>query len=196
MLYFLSLFGLAAVTGAGIGGPGDAALVAAAVLASQGHTSLAAVLISAYLGWLLGRGIGYVVGIRGGRPLMERPGRLHDYRMRIVTKGDRLFEKYPRIAPLVAPAPISGINKVTWPIFGLASLVAALAWTLSTGLIAYFFGQAGIDYAKNLGGKGIAVVIVLAAIALLYRYLWQRRRPKETDATTACATTDVTPKAA
>jgi len=126
---------------------------------------------------------------------MERPGRLHDYRMRIVKKGDRLFEKYPRIAPLAAPAPISGIQKVTWPIFGLASLVAALAWTLSTGLIAYFFGEAGIAWAKNIGGKGIAVVIVLAAIALLYRYLWQRRHPKETDATTD-VTTDSTPKVA
>ena len=66
--------------------------------------SLAAVLIAAYLGWLLGRGIGYVIGQRGGRPLMERPGRLQNYRLRIVTKGDRLFEKYPRFAPLVAPA--------------------------------------------------------------------------------------------
>ena len=104
MLYFTTLFGLAAVTGFGIGGPGDAALVAAAVLASQGHMSLAAVLIAAYLGWLLGRAIGYVGGRRGGRPLMERPGRLQNYRLRIVTKGDRLYEKYPRFAPLVAPA--------------------------------------------------------------------------------------------
>ena len=158
--------------------------------------SLAAVLIAAYLGWLLGRGIGYVIGHRGGRPLMERPGRLQNYRLRIVTKGDRLFEKYPRFAPLVAPAPISGIHKVRWAIFGLASLVAALAWTLSTGLIAYFFGEAGIAYAKNLGGKGIGVVIVLAAIALLYRYLWQRRHPKERDATTADVTPASTPKTA
>jgi membrane protein DedA with SNARE-associated domain len=179
LFYYLSLFGLAAVTGLGIGGPGDAALVAAAVLAAQGRTNLAAVLITAYLGWVLGRGIGYVGGRRGGRPLMERPGRFQKYRLRIVKKGDRLYEKYPRVAPLVAPAPISGIHKVSWPIFGLASLAAALAWTLSTGLIAYFFGEAGIAYAKNLGGKGIGAVVVLAAIALLYRYLWQRRHPKE-----------------
>ena len=75
-------------------------------------------------------------------------------------------------------------------------LVAALAWTLSTGLIAYFFGEAGIAYAKNLGGKGIGVVIVLAALALLYRYLWQRRHPKERDATTADVTPASTPKTA
>ena len=73
-------------------------------------------------------------------------------------------------------------HKVSWAIFGLASLAAALVWTLGTGLLAYFFGEAGIAYAKNIGGRGIAVVIVLAALALLYRYLWQRRHPKETNA--------------
>ena len=52
MLYFMSLFGLAAVTGLGIGGPGDAALVAAGVLASQGHVSLAVVVVLAAIALL------------------------------------------------------------------------------------------------------------------------------------------------
>jgi membrane protein DedA with SNARE-associated domain len=185
MLDYLSLFGLAAVTGLGIGGPGDAALAAAAVLASQGQADLTAVLIVAYLGSVLGRVIGFGVGRRrDGSSLMERPGRFQKYRLRILKKGDLLFEKHPKVAPFVVPPPVSGLHKVSWPFFFLASLVGALGWTLGTGLVAYFLGEAGVRYLQSIGGKGIAAVIVVAAIALLYRYLWQRREPKETDRST------------
>jgi membrane protein DedA with SNARE-associated domain len=185
MLDYLSLFGLSAVTGLGIGGPGDAALAGAAVLASQGKGRLSAVLIVAYLGSVLGRLIGFAIGRRrDGSSLMERPGRFQKYRLRIVRKGDQLFEKYPRVAPFMVAAPVSGLHKVSWPLFFLASLVGALGWTLGTGLVAYFVGEAGVRYLQSIGGKGIAAVIVVAAIALLYRYLWQRREPKETDRST------------
>jgi hypothetical protein len=37
--------------------------------------NLIAVLVIAFLGWLLGWATGYVIEFRGGRPLLERPGR-------------------------------------------------------------------------------------------------------------------------
>ena len=82
---------------------------------------------------------------------MERPGRLESFRKKTVAKGDALFAKFPHIAPVAAPAPISGIHGVAAPIFVAASVVMAVLWTLSTGLVAYFLGGSITDVLKNIG---------------------------------------------
>ena len=173
------LFALAAVTGIGVPGPGDSALIAGGVIASAGNANLAAVLVVAFLGAVVGRGIGYRIGYVGGRPLMERPGRLQAFRLRTVAKGDALFERFPRVAPLIIPAAVAGIHRVKLPVFILATVVASLGWTLSTGLVAYFFGPAAKQILSDIGMKGGIAVIVIAGIGFLYRYLWQRRHPPQ-----------------
>jgi membrane protein DedA with SNARE-associated domain len=57
--------------------------------------NLIAMLVIAFLEWLLGRAIGYVIWFRGGRPLLERPGRIQKFRLKIIDKGEKLFERFP-----------------------------------------------------------------------------------------------------
>jgi membrane protein DedA with SNARE-associated domain len=169
---------LAAVTAIGIPGVGDSALVAAAILAAQGRLSLPIVLIFAFVGYLLGRAIGYRIGFRGGRTLMEHSGLLEEFRKKTIAKGDALFEKYPRGAPLAAPAPISGIHHVPIRSFAVTSIVTAAFWTLSTGLVAFFLGGSITDLLQSLGIKRILVIaLIVAAVVLAAHYLWQRRQP-------------------
>ena len=54
--------------------------------------NLIAVLVLAFLGWLLGRAIGYVIGFRGGHLLLERPGRTQKFRLKTIDKGEKLAE--------------------------------------------------------------------------------------------------------
>jgi membrane protein DedA with SNARE-associated domain len=79
-------------------------------------------LFIAFLGWLVGRAIGYVIGFRGGRPLLERPGRKQKLRLKTIDKGEKLFERFTRLGALAAPEPVSGINKVPVPTFVFASI--------------------------------------------------------------------------
>jgi hypothetical protein len=51
---------------------------------------LIAVLVIAFLGWVLGRASGQVIGFRGGRPLLERPGRTQKLRLKTIDKGEKL----------------------------------------------------------------------------------------------------------
>jgi hypothetical protein len=60
--------------GAGIPGPGDAALIAAGTLAGEGRLNVGIVLGLAMAAWLLGSVVGYYIGRHGGRELLERPG--------------------------------------------------------------------------------------------------------------------------
>ena len=59
---YIGLFVLVAIMGAGIPGPGDAALIAAGTLAGQGKLSLTLVLIVAGVAWMVGSILGYWIG--------------------------------------------------------------------------------------------------------------------------------------
>jgi membrane protein DedA with SNARE-associated domain len=177
---YAALLLLTAVSAVGLPGPGDSALIAAGLLAAEGHLRLSLVLVLAFLGCLIGRALGYWVGSSGGRPLLERPGPLHGFRKRTIEKGDGLFGRFPRLAPLLAPAALSGIYRVPRPIFAVASLVVGAWWTLATGLGAYFLGPAAADILSDIGVRGVIAIVIIALTGLLYRYLLQRRRSMDT----------------
>lgn len=178
---YAALVLFAVVSAVGVPGPGDSALIAAGLLAAEGHLRLSLVLLLAFVGCLVGRALGYWVGSAGGRALLERPGPLAGLRARTLSKGDRLFRRFSWIAPLLAPAVLSGIYRVAWPVFAVASALIATWWTLATGLGAYFLGPAAADILSDLGVRGATAVVIIAALALLCRYLVHRRNPLETD---------------
>ncbi|HEY2053169.1 MAG TPA: hypothetical protein VGH14_04450 [Solirubrobacterales bacterium] len=166
---------LAAVGGVGIPGLGDAALIAAALAAADGQLSIAVVLIVAFLGHVIGRWIAYRLGAWGGRPLMEHPGWFEGARSRAIAKGDQVFRRFPRIAPMLAPAPLSGIHRVAPALFAVATLVTGLTWLLSTGLAPFAIGEAATDLLGRIGiVEGVLFVALLGAVLLLYRYGWRR----------------------
>ncbi len=105
---------------------------------------------------------------------MERPGWFAGFRLRAVAKGDGVFERYPRAAVLVAPAPLSGIHHVPLGLFVLSSVVTGLTWTLLTGLVSYLLGDAARALIGRIGAEGVLFVLILAAVFLLHRYVWRR----------------------
>ena len=154
---------------------GDAALIAAALAAADGHLSIAVVLVVAFGGHEIGRCIAYQLGARGGRQLMEHPGWFEGARSQAVTKGDQLFKRFPRAAPLFAPAPLSGIHRVPLALFAVASIVTGVTWMLSSGLVPYAIGEAATDLIGRIGVvEGVLFVALLAAVLLLYRYARRR----------------------
>ena len=78
-------------------GPSDSALDSA-----QGMLNLIAGLVIAFLGWLLGRAIGYVIGFRGGRSLLEQSGRTQKFRLKTIDKDEKQFERFTWLGVLAA----------------------------------------------------------------------------------------------
>jgi membrane protein DedA with SNARE-associated domain len=176
---YLALFALAGVAGLGIPGPGDSALIAAALVAADGHLNLPLVLVLGFFGSLFGRIAGYVIGAKGGRSLLLAPGWFEGFRHGTVEKGDSLFQRFPKTAVLLVPSPISGIYRVPLVIFACASVAVCTSWTLTTGLGAYLLGEAAKDLLGDAGFKAVLVVAVLAVIGLGYRYAWRRLRSRK-----------------
>ena len=173
---YIVLFVLVTIMGAGIPGPGDAALIAAGCLAGEGKLNVGVVLVTALVAWMLGSVIGFWIGQRGGRPLLDHPGRLEKHRRKLLAKGDHAFGRHTFVASVTMPAFVSGIFRVRFALFMLGALVAGVGWIgLYVGL-SYFLGEEVATRIGNAGTKALIAVIVLVVVGLSIRAGWSRWR--------------------
>src|SRR5271166_6286021 len=82
------LFLLVMAESSGLPIPGETSLIAAAVLASTGKLDIVAVIAIAAAGAIIGDNIGYVIGRRGGRWALERPGPFLTQRQNVLVVGE------------------------------------------------------------------------------------------------------------
>src|SRR6516162_853014 len=168
------MFVLVAIMGAGIPGPGDASLIAAGALAGEGKLNIWIVLVTAGVAWMLGSAIGFVIGARGGRPLLDHPGRLEKRRRKLLAKGDKAFGRHTFLASMTLPAFVSGIFRVRFWLFMLGALVAGIGWIGMYAGLAYLLGEEVAKRIGNAGAKLLIAVIVLVVIGLTARAVWAR----------------------
>jgi len=181
------MFVLVTIMGAGIPGPGDASLIAAGALAGEGKLNIWIVLATATVAWMLGSVIGFVIGDRGGRPLLDHPGRLEKRRRKLLAKGDRAFGRYTFVASATLPAFVSGIFHVRFWLFLFGALVAGIFWIGIYVGTSYFLGEEIAKLVGKIGTKALIGVIVLVVAGLLIRAAlskWRasrQARPAEQD---------------
>ena len=88
------LFLLIAIESAGIPLPGETALVASGVLASQGKLNIVAVVVVAAVAAIVGDNAGYWIGRLGGRRLLARWRLVHRHAQRVLPRAERLFARH------------------------------------------------------------------------------------------------------
>ena len=180
---YILLFVFVAIMGAGIPGPGDASLIAAGTLAGEGRLNVAVVLATAMVAWMLGSVAGYEVGVRGGRRLLDHPGRLEKSRRRLLAKGDRAFGRHTFAASVTMPAFVSGIFRVRFLVFLLGALVAGVGWIGMYVGLSYFLGEEVAKRIGSAGSKAVLGVVVIVAIGLGARAglsAWRASRQRRT----------------
>jgi membrane protein DedA with SNARE-associated domain len=156
-------------------GLGEAALIAAGISAAHHHLGLAPVLLVAWAGAVAGATIGWIVGRKGGRGLVTAPGPLHQFRLALIARGDRFYERYGLVALMFTPPLVAGIHDMRWSRFLAASVISTLAWALSIGLGAYFVGPSITDIAADAGLAGALLVVLLLGVGVV---LVLRRRSR------------------
>ena len=173
---YIVLFVLVAILGAGLPGPGDASLIAAGTLAGEGKLNVGIVLATAMAAWMLGSVAGYEIGVRGGRPMLDHPGRLEKRRRNLLAKGDRAFGRHTFLASATMPAFVSGIFRVRFWLFMLGALVAGIGWIGMYVGLSYFLGEEVAKRIGNAGAKALLGVLVIVAIGLALRFGYARWR--------------------
>ena len=175
---YVLLFVFVVILGAGLPGLGDAALIAAGTLAGEGKLNVGVVLATGMVAWMLGSVIGFQIGVSGGRPLLDHPGRLEKRRRKLLAKGDRAFGRHTFAASVTLPAFVSGIFRVRFWLFLLGALVAGIFWVGMYVGASYFLGE---EVAKRIGAAGTKAligVIVLVVVGLAARAGWSRWRAR------------------
>jgi membrane protein DedA with SNARE-associated domain len=166
---YIIMFALVAIMGAGLPGPGDASLIAAGTLAGEGKLNVWIVLALAMAAWMLGSVVGYVIGVRGGRRLLDHPGRLEKSRRKLLAKGDRAFARHNFAASVTMPAFVSGIFRVRFYVFILGALVAGIGWIGMYVGLSYFLGAEIAKRIGKIGTKAVLGVVVIVVIGLVIR---------------------------
>jgi membrane protein DedA with SNARE-associated domain len=175
---YILLFVFVVIMGAGLPGLGDAALIAAGTLAGEGKLNVWIVLATAMVAWMLGSVIGFEIGWRGGRPLLDHPGWLEKRRRKLLAKGDRAFGRHTFVASVTLPAFVSGIFRVRFWLFLLGALVAGAGWIGMYVGLAYFVGEEVAKRIGAAGSKALIAVIALVVIGLAARAGWSRWRAR------------------
>jgi membrane protein DedA with SNARE-associated domain len=173
---YVVVFVLVALMGAGLPGPGDASLIAAGTLAGEGRLNVGIVLATAMVAWMLGSVAGYEIGVRGGRRLLDHPGRLELRRRKLLAKGDRAFGRHTFVASVTMPAFVSGIFRVRFLVFVLGALVAGIGWIGVYVGLSYVLGEEVAKRIGNAGTKALLGVLVIVAIGLSIRAGYSRWR--------------------
>jgi membrane protein DedA with SNARE-associated domain len=155
-------------------GPGEAALIAAGISAAHGHIDLVGMIIVAWAGAMAGGTAGWLVGLKGGRALITKPGPLYRLRLRLLRRGDAVYARRGWLAVFLAPSLMAGIAGMPARRFLPANAVAALVWALGFGLGAYVAGPSIADALSDVGVIGLAALVVLVALSAAARRLLRK----------------------
>jgi membrane protein DedA with SNARE-associated domain len=174
----------------GIPSPGETALVAAAVLASTGKLHIWLVLLIGISSAIIGDNIGYWLGRKLGREVLEKPGPLHRQRLRGLAIGDRFYSKhgskavfFGRWIALVrfAAAWMAGINEMRVLEFFFWNALGGITWGLTYGLVGYYGGKSATGVLSTLGIAGAVVLGLTFVGGLIYLKRRERQEARQYD---------------
>ena len=176
----LLLFGLLLLESFGLPLPGETALIACGVLASQGAVSIGSVIATAAIAAILGDNLGYWTARRGGRGLLDRYSLTRRYAERYLPRGERFFARHGGktvfigrfVAVLrVTAAWIAGLSHMRWWGFLAWNAAGGIVWATLVGLVSYLVGSAA---AKAIGTYGLiagagTVLITIGGVLIVRR---------------------------
>lgn len=173
---YLALCMAAAASWSGVPGPGEAALIAAGVLAAHHRLDIAAVVLVAWVGATAGGIAGWLVARKAGRTVLAARGPLRRARLAALAQGDRFFERYGTLAVFLTPSWVAGIHGMRASRYLPSNAAAALVWSLLIGLGSFLLGPSIADVASDLGVAGAVIIAATVAATFAARTLESRRR--------------------
>jgi membrane protein DedA with SNARE-associated domain len=163
--------------------PGETILLLASFLAYSEHSlRLPWIIVVATVAATAGDNLGYLLGHRGGRPLLERYQNIFRIRTEVLERGERTFARYGAVTVFFArfvfglriiAGPMAGVLRMPWRTFVVFNFFGAALWVSVISAAGYLFGRHWERLLRNLERFNIAIAV--AALAVV-GYLWWRKR--------------------
>jgi membrane protein DedA with SNARE-associated domain len=168
---------------AGLPVPGETILLLASFLAFSEHRlRLPYVILVAVCAATVGDNLGFWIGLRGGRPLLNRYRHILHVPPQAVERGERLIQRYGAVAILFArfvagvrivAGPLAGVLRMDWKKFALFNFLGASLWVTTISMAGYFSGRHWGRLLRLVKRLDVAIVI---AVVLGIFFLWRRRQ--------------------
>ena len=188
--HFLEAWGYWAVAlgllleNAGVPVPGETILIVAAVFSyNTHHLHLQWIIIVGIIAATTGDNIGYWIGRKGGRTLLERWKRFFRVRDEHIRSAESLIERHGSWAIFLArfvtgarviAGPLAGVLYMEWKRFALFNFLGATVWVVTIAGVAYAFGSQ-LDRLLALMSDFNWLVLGVVAVVILF-FWWNRRR--------------------
>ena len=179
----IALFLIVMLESGGVPLPGETALVAAGVFASQGELNIVEVIVVAAAAAIIGDNLGYWAGRTGGRKLLERSKFLSRWMDRVLPWAEGFFHRHGAKTIFigrffsvlrVTAAWMAGVSRMPWLKFLAWNAAGGICWAVLVGLVAYYLGHAAADAISRYGLIGGVALVVLAALALVGFHFWKK----------------------
>src|SRR3954452_3437405 len=154
------LFLLIAMETMGIPLPGETALITGAIVAARGNLAIEAVVAIAAAAAIIGDNVGFAIGRRYGRRLLEWEGApFPQHRRRLIEVGEPFFDRHgPKAVFLgrwvsglrITAAWLAAPHRMSWPSFPFWNALARICSPQSLALPAYFGEHAAERIATTL----------------------------------------------
>jgi membrane protein DedA with SNARE-associated domain len=177
---------LVAAESMGIPVPGETALITMALVASEGKVPIVGVIAIAAAGAIIGDNIGFFfIGRKGGRRLLERPGRFEKERRRALEIGDPFFARHGAKAVFFGrwitglrtwASWLAGASEMEWHTFLFWNAAGGILWATTVGLAVYYAGSGAKKVITQVGLYALIAAAVLAVAGIATFVLVRRRR--------------------
>jgi undecaprenyl-diphosphatase len=179
--YLVVFFGVM-LESTGVPLPGETILLAAGVLAQQGHLDVGGAVVFGILGAVVGDQIGYWVGREGGRPFVLRWGRYVRITPERLARAEAFFARHGGKAVFLARffaglrvfgALVAGISRMRWRTFFFYNALGGAVWATAAVLVGYFLGSSLAMVERWFGGATLLLGVLVAVGVVFYlAYRW------------------------
>jgi membrane-associated protein len=166
--------------------PGDSLLVTAGLYAyASGELNPAILIPLLFVAAVCGNATGYVIGLRAGHALYNRPPSRW-FRRDHLLKTKEFYERYGGFTIVMAQfmpfvrtfAPVvAGVAEMKYRRFALFNVAGAAGWITSMILLGYLLGKS-IPGIENKIEYVIAVVVFLSILPMIIKYFRHRMQQK------------------
>jgi undecaprenyl-diphosphatase len=165
----------------GIPLPGETVLLLGAAYAGAGNLDVRGVILAAALGAIIGDTLGYWIGARGGRALLDRYGHVLHLNPHHLARAEAFFARYGdktvffgRFIAILRTfsALLAGVYHMPYRRFLLFNAAGGILWAGTFGLLGAAFGSQWPLIERWAGRAGLLVVGMLVLIAAAV-WLWR-----------------------
>lgn len=167
--------------------PGDVVLLLGAFYAGEGNLNIVLVVTLAFVGSVAGDNLGYFLGRRLGRPILDRHGDFMKLGARVLYV-EKYFAKYGGWTVFIArfvtfvgtlACPVAGMSKMKYKKFIKYEVAGSAIWAAAYGTLGYIFAQQRHLIARIFNYIGNTLLLIFVSIAVIAYVVHRVRKRRE-----------------